>query len=711
MISGEKDVRSKKRKGDHLLEKVAKRVRDETQIKYEPRELGHIGLENSVHRDKIAGLEPIESIVKLEASSNATELLGFEGAHRKSRQAMGTYTFNKTNLNDYISEDISLGTTYLADVKPFGVSRACNDNASKSISPSFSHVASTESAKMLPKKLKRRVPAKAKSKTRGYFTEAQKKIMEVIYRKGNYKNPEVLELCRLITGLEIKQIKRWFVDRRRRRKRDEEIPKAESFLSSGGSNRTAAGGFKRFTSFQREMLLIAYNADALEQQKAKETMADVLGLTVKQVKRWIVDRRRRQPVAVGKRKTKPSKKSTMQSVNQVKSQDGNSQLTSFRATMPNPFDDPARIAPPSSIIRDGLDQSFACCGCGLDRQEDDVLICGNCCKKFHYVCLNNLCQGQLPAPGKVWQCPKCSPVGAGISLPTQVPNGRGQYYYKGQAVLAEDKNTGNSTPATIFMVGRDSILLHFNNWSNIYNQWIPSRTPKVTISDLKPDLPKTPVEITKKIINEHDKSADFFDASTSKQLLKMYWDTGIVMEDSYLPFVSATTGKTDKWLRKWRSDCKYRTQKKGQVIPVFNPNGGQTCGMKPLKLLNVLYEYGILKHRDRSYENPVSALTGLSIPKIRKWMSDKRYRESKKSKNGKGAKSSLAKTIPATSIKHSKANTTLTTLLPFQELVLRNAISIGKLNYSKPHTHQEMAIYCGITEGDVSNFLNKENNI
>merc|ERR1719193_1766643 len=91
---------------------------------------------------------------------------------------------------------------------------------------------------------------------------------------------------------------------------------------------------------------------------------------------------------------------------------------------------------------------------------------------------------------------------------SHVSNGRGQFYHKGLAVKAVVRNTRTTTEGTIFLVGRNSILFHFNNWSNAYNQWIPSTNAKIqpvvtqVVSPIPTQvvspIPKTPKRKTSK---------------------------------------------------------------------------------------------------------------------------------------------------------------------------------------------------------------------
>jgi len=344
----------------------------------------------------------------------------------------------------------------------------------------------------------------------------------------------------------------------------------------------------------------------------------------------------------------------------------------------------------------------------LDKQEKRIFFCGSCQMKFHSICLQNIYQRNwVPEPGESWECARCNPVkypNAYLQLPTHVSNGRGQYYYKGQAVEALDKITGNPTPATIFMVARDSILLHFNNWSNMYNQWIPSNNPNITIPRGNPVLPITSIEAKERQFVERDGIITDFSQTTIRELLKSCWDTGIIMEDTLLPFVSVLTGQTDKQLIKYRREWKYQAQKKSQVIPVFNPsNPVQSCSIKPTILLGKLWEHGIIKTRNLGYESAISALTGLSIPKIRNWLSDKQYQETK---NMSQMGNNLSQTFT-----NALSDGSLTTLRPYQESVLETAVSAGRLTLEDPASLKSMAIYCGLSELDVYNFLNNKSTV
>jgi len=698
--SPDNEVASKKRQGDPITENDPKRARMEsTLIKKEP-------TEESGTTATTLKLEPVEN----------------------TEDMLGNWISNKTTLlvgeNPVHGDDQNM--MMVANAKSVALAKALQPVPSKPL-PTTATIGnkkkiSTQGAKMLPKK-RARAPASTSiegtSKRKGVFTPETRKIMEVIYRKGKSKQPAIRDICQLITSLEVKQIKQWFADRKKKgKKKGEAEPTEECPLPLDGLVEGSTKERKGFSSFQRDILSTTYEANVLANKNVLELLSEVLGLTVKQIKQWRADRRKRERAASGiKPKPRARKKAAVSRRAQVKRAPEPTPIVKNEVFDPkslicpgttlDPFD-PSRIVPPALIIRDGLNDAFLCCGCALEKPEDTIATCGNCQKKFHQICLEHIFKHtDLPAPGEPWWCPRCKPANfpnAILPLATHVPNGRGQYYFKGQPIDAQDRNTGTYTRATVFMVGRDSILLHFDNWSNIYNQWIPSNNPKVRPVMISPPpqplpiaLPKTPIQRKQQTIVARGRPTTAFDEKAKRELMKTSWETGVLMQDSYLRFLSAATAKTEKQLRKYRSDCKYNAQKKGQAIPVFNPsNPLRNTGIDPLKLLGNLWENGILKTRNKGYEDAVSALTGLSVPKIRKWMSDRRYREKKKAK----LEGNLA-----VGAEPAPSHGTISTLRPYQELILRSAMSIGKLNATNPLTHRHMAIYCGISEVDVNNFL------
>lgn len=699
MISPENEVASKKRQGEPIQENDPKRERSEsTLIKKEP-------TDETTKSLKLEPMENTEDMLGTWLSNKTTLLVGEKPVHDDQNIMMIAEAAKSTAIAMAMQPEPS---------KP--ISTTAKSGSKKKIS--------TQSAKVLPK-ARARSPSSTSSdgkKRGGVFTPETRKVMEVIYRKGRAKQPATRDICQLITNLEVKQIKQWFSDRRKKGKKKGEAEPTEQFpLPLDGLVDSSNRATKGFSPFQREILSTTYQAKVLANKDVLQLLSDVLGLSVKQIKQWRSDRRKRERSASGiKTKTRGRKKTTVakrtpvtkaaESMLVVKAEIFEPESLICPGTTLDPFD-PSRITPPTSTTNEGLNEGFLCCGCALDKPEDTIATCGSCNKKFHQICLEHIFRHtEIPEPGKPWECPRCNPANfpnSALPMPTHVPNARGQYYRKGQAIDAQDRNTGSYTRATVFMVGRDSILLHFNNWSNVYNQWIPSNNPKVRPIMItpppEPKLPKTPLPRKQKSIVGRAKSVTPLDDKAKRELMKTSWDTGVLMQDSYLSFLSAATNQTEKQLRKYRSDCKYRAQKKGQPIPVFDKNNPLTnTGIEPMKLLGNLWEDGILKTRNKGYEDAVSALTGLSVPKIRKWMSDRRYREKKKAK----LEGNLAVTAePAPS------HGTISTLRPYQELILRSAMSIGKLNVTNKLTHRHMAIYCGISEVDVNNFLNNACNM
>jgi len=699
--SPDNEVASKKRQGDPILENDPKRARMEsTLIKKEP-------TEESGGTTTSLKLEPVEN----------------------TEDMLGTWISNKTTLlvgeNPVHGDDQSM--MMVANAKSVALAKALQPVPSKPL-PSPTTIGSkkkisTQSATMLPK-TRACAPASTptEGKRKGVFTPKTRKIMEVIYRKGKSKQPAIRDMCQLITSLEVKQIKQWFSDRRKKgKKKGEAEPTEENPLPLDELVPDTTKERKGFSSFQRDILSTTYEANVLANKNVLVLLSEVLGLTIKQIKQWRSDRRKRERAASGVRaKPRARKKTAVARKAQVtrapdptpivKSEVFDPKSLICPGTTLDPFD-PSRIAPPALILKDGLNDAFLCCGCALEKPEDTISTCSSCHKKFHQICLEHIFKHtELPSPEESWECPRCKPVNfpnAALPMATHVPNGRGQYYYKGQPIDAQDRNTGTYTRATVFMVGRDSILLHFDNWSNIYNQWIPSNNPKVrpvmisaAPQPLPEPRPKTPIQRKQHTIAARGRPVPaLLDEKARRGLLKISWEAGLLMQDSFIHFLSAATGQTEKQLRKYRSDCKYRAQKKGQAIPVFNPsNPVRNTGIDPLKFLGSLWDNGILKTRNKGYEDAVSALTGLSVPKIKKWMSDRRYREKKKAK----LEGNLA-----VGAEPAPSHGTISTLRPYQELILRSAMSIGKLNATNPLTHRHMAIYCGISEVDVNNFLNK----
>jgi len=707
MISSPENEVASIKQGDPIIEKEPKNAQSQsTLIKKEP-----------THETTTDATATTTSL-KLEPTENTEEMLG-------------TWLSNKTTLlvgKQPVNGD-EHSNMMVADAKSIALARALNPEPSQpSPSPTTfgnKKKISMQSAKVLPKK-RARSPASTSTggpgRRKGVFTPETRKIMEVIYRKGKSKQPATRDICQLITSLEVKQIKQWFADRRKKGKKKGEMePTQDCPLPLDGFLPTGSSARKGFSGFQREILCTTYEANVLTNKEVLVLLSEVLGLTVKQIKQWRADRRKRdraasgiKPKPRGRKKAKVTRQAKVTRAADptpiVKAEVFDPKSMICPGTTQDPFD-PSRIAPPASIIQDGLNEAFLCCGCALDKPEETIATCGSCNKKFHQICLEHIFRlTEFPEPVKPWECPRCKPANfpnAALPMETHVPNGRGQYYYKGQPIDAQDRNTGTYTRATVFMVGRDSILLHFNNWSNIYNQWIPSNNPKVRPVMItpppqprpEPKLPKTPIQRKQQNIVAHTKTVTApLDEKSKRDLMKTSWMTGVLMQDSYLGFLSVATAQTVKQLRKYRSDCKYLAKKKGQAIPVFNPsNPLQNTGIDPMKLLATLWDNGILKTRNKGYDDAISALTGLPVPKIRKWMSDRRYRDKK-------IKAKLEAKL-AVGAEPAPSHGTISTLRPYQELILRSAMSIGKLNAANPHTLRHMAIYCGISEVDVNNFL------
>lgn len=341
-----------------------------------------------------------------------------------------------------------------------------------------------------------------KSQRKGVFTPETRKIMEMIYRMGKSRQPAIKDICQLITSLGIKQIQQWFADRRHRGKKKGELePTEECPLPLDGLIKKRTKRHKGcYSDFQREILNTTYKATVLDNNDVVVFLSDLLGLKVPQIKQWRADRRYRERTSSGiKLKSRGRKKTSLLKRTRVKSVDDPVRIVNAEMAHPtsltcpgkivHPFDQ-SRISPPATTTNDGLDKDFLCCGCALQKPESTIFTCCSCCKRFHQICLGHIFRHtEIPDHRKPWQCPRCSPANfpnATLPMQTHVSNGRGLYYYKGQPIDAEDRNTGSYTKATVFIVGRDSILLHFNNWSNIYNQWIPSNNPKIKPAIVSP---------------------------------------------------------------------------------------------------------------------------------------------------------------------------------------------------------------------------------
>jgi len=330
----------------------------------------------------------------------------------------------------------------------------------------------------------------SQSSARRTFTTEQRKILEVIYRKGKFRSPECQKLINIITQLTMKKIKQWFQNRKKRAKRtNEREPTEDNPLPLRDSERSRPGR-KGFNEFQHEVLNLAYEGKVLDDSSLHPLLAEVIDLTVKQVRQWRQNRKKRE-----KGTRQPRKKATPKPRKIAKKEGQKIKLefpdSKINPGMPLNLFHPSRIQPPEGIITEGLDNSFKCCGCALGTK--DVISCTKCIAKFHILCLKHIfCDS--PEPESKWECPICDPSRfTSEPLMSHVSNTRGQYYYKGQRVKAIDRNTGAVTDSTVFIVGRDSILLHFNNWSNVFNQWIPSNNPKVEpAAKVPPPKPLTP---------------------------------------------------------------------------------------------------------------------------------------------------------------------------------------------------------------------------
>merc|ERR1719419_908590 len=258
-------------------------------------------------------------------------------------------------------------------------------------------------------------------------------------------------------------------------------------------------GRKGFNEFQGEVLNLAYEGKVLEDSSLHPLLAEVIGLTVKQVKQWRQNRRKkekgtRQPRRKATSVPRKTGKKDGQKIEKVKMEFQDSNKNPGRPL--NPFDS-SRIQPPEGIITEGIDTSFICCGCALGTK--DVISCTKCTPKFHIICLKHIFLND-PEVESQWECPICDPSRYPVEpLMSHVSNTGGQWYYKGRAVKAIDRNTGAETDSTVFIVGRDSILLHFNNWSNCFNQWVPGANPKVEPAvKIHPPKPTTPRQSSKR---------------------------------------------------------------------------------------------------------------------------------------------------------------------------------------------------------------------
>jgi len=339
------------------------------------------------------------------------------------------------------------------------------------------------------------VRASAKKNKVGLSSDT-KRIFEFIYRKGLSRDAAFINFVQVLTQVELKKLKQWFTNRRRKYKKNVEPEPTKLNPLPIEDNRF----------FRRDLLQLAYDRKILEDNKFLPIMGEMVNMTLKQVKQWRSNRRRKEPK--GRRGYRRSQSRSQESMPEYVASQGTQRQRRTQKIKPeylvqediprthvakplNLFH-PDRLQPPEGIIRDGLDSRFLCCGCALDARHS--VSCKNCGARFHVVCIKHVYNVDV-SQQEAWECPKCVPS----NFPTEpimshVSNTRGQFYYKGQAAKAVDRNTGAMTDCTVFLVGKASILLHFNSWSNIYNQWIPSDNPKVQpAQELVPvPSPKTP---------------------------------------------------------------------------------------------------------------------------------------------------------------------------------------------------------------------------
>merc|ERR1712079_369163 len=119
-------------------------------------------------------------------------------------------------------------------------------------------------------------------------------------------------------------------------------------------------------------------------------------------------------------------------------------------------------------------------------------------------------------------------------------------------------------------IGRESILLHFKGWPHKHNQWIPADNTKIEIPIPQNQFvglpPLDPHEINGMVPEEpasRQPRNHITRPADQKKVLKLAWETGILLEDSFLPLIEALTDMDPKKIRKYRSDNKYRCGKSG----------------------------------------------------------------------------------------------------------------------------------------------------
>jgi hypothetical protein len=256
------------------------------------------------------------------------------------------------------------------------------------------------------------------------------------------------------------------------------------------------------------------------------------------------------------------------------------------------------------------------------------IICSSCKKKYHENCI--LWLHDIDAEhvlGKDFICPACS---ANASLkwpPKEVSNNRGAFYKAGSVLEATDDAQSQWHKAECVLVGIQRIMVHYVGFSHEHNQWLD---PELEL--LRPSPRRIETKRRRKASQQMPKPNGSMDDQIAKKWLNIAWEKGVLQEAEYHEPLSVLTGWQPSKIQRFCSDKKFQAKRAGNNIPtLYIPKEDAPLNEDTRALLRYVYNHGLLETKD--YFDAWSALSGLTVGKLRRWISDHKYALKKKAQN------------------------------------------------------------------------------
>lgn len=431
-------------------------------------------------------------------------------------------------------------------------------------------------------KLSRRNPSSISQKRGGAFDHIQRQVLETVWCKGHYKDKSWQDFTAQLTELQIKQVRQWFADRQKKAKKSQsnvDLPtpdnpwKCPDIFQKQGTT---------FSTAQKTILEKAFAVGILEGNKEPPMVAILIGLSTKQVKQWKSDKKK-------KLKKQTESHSSYQSM--AKQEGPDDQIM-------------------EEEDKEGLDDSFSCCGYGLKTEgQTKKVLCKKCNFYYHESCLLWLFDIDSDSLDGHFTCPRCH--GKNVRFPQSIQNGRGDTYNVGCHLEATDDAKSQWHAAKCSKIGNQRIMVHYVGFSHEHNQWLD---PELDLLRLK----------TKK---DHRRGGIYktprMDDNTAKKWLNIAWDKGVLAQSQYHEALASLTGWSLDKIKRSYSEKKFQTQRNNLPIPQLAIPQNTAPNEESNNLLKYVAHHSLLD--DPKFFNAWCALAGLSQSGLTQWIAEYNY--------------------------------------------------------------------------------------